>query len=313
MNTDQLTSHIKNLSEENGFSKIGFTKAKYYKEDSNYLNTWLNKNYNASMKWIDNRKDERSNIFKYYPDAKSIIVFGINYYTGNAKNDKNIGKISNYAWGDDYHLVIKERLYGILKSIKEFDTSLDGIACVDTSPVMEKSWAQRAGIGWIGKHTNLLTRDYSSWIFLGVIIINAELKYDAPFEDDLCGSCTACIDDCPTDALVKPYVLDSNKCISYLTIEHRGEIDDSFNDKMNNCIYGCDICQEVCPWSKKFSQETPEIVFSERSIIRNKTIDDWEVITEDDFKNIFKNSAIKRTKYTGLMRNIEFVKKRRLS
>ena len=311
MNTDQLTLHIKTLSEEKGFSEIGFTKAKYYKEDSNYLNIWLNKNYNASMKWIDDRKDERANIFKYYPEAKSVIVFGINYYTGYAKDDKNIGKISNYAWGDDYHLVIKERLYGILKSIKKCDSNLDGIVCVDTSPVMEKSWAQRAGIGWIGKHTNLLTRNYSSWMFLGVIIINAELKYDDPFEDDLCGSCTACIDECPTDALVEPYVLNSNKCISYITIENRGEIDKSIADKINNWIYGCDICQEVCPWSIKFSQETLEPSFTQRSILSEKTLDDWEAISEDDFKEIFKNSAIKRTKFSGFMRNIKFVKKRK--
>ena len=313
MDTYQLTSHIKTLSEENGFSKIGFTKAKFYKEDSNYLNNWLDKNYNASMKWIDKRKDERANIFKYYPDAKSVIVFGINYYTGNAKDDKNIGKISNYAWGDDYHVVIKKRLYSILKSIKECDSNLDGIVCVDTSPVMEKSWAQRAGIGWIGKHTNLLTRNYSSWIFLGVIIINAELQYDPPFEDDLCGSCTACIDDCPTDALVKPYVLDSNRCISYLTIEHKGEFDDSVSDKMNNWIYGCDICQEVCPWSIKFSQKTSDLSFTKRSILSEKTLDDWENLTEKDFQSIFKKSAVKRTKYSGLMRNIKYVKKKRIN
>ena len=208
---------------------------------------------------------------------------------------------SNYAWGDDYHKIIKGKLLNILKLI-ESKESIKGIACVDTSPVMEKVWAQKGGIGWIGKHTNLITRSHGSWIFLGEIIIDFELEPDQEFIDDLCGSCTACLDACPTQAFPQPYVLDSTKCISYLTIEHKNEFE--INPNLSNWIYGCDICQEVCPWNIKFSQKSTEIAFKERDEFKNRTLNDWKLLTEQEFKIIFKNSPIKRTKYKGLKRNI---------
>ena len=259
------------------------------------------------MSWMERRKDERANIFKYYPKAKSIIVVGINYYTGLSPKEDGIARFSNYAWGDDYHDVLKKKLYHLLGHIKSIDEKIEGIACVDTSPVTEKAWAQRAGLGWIGKHTNLLTRDYSSWLLLGVLILDTELMFDNPYEDDMCGSCTACIDDCPTGALVEPYQLDANKCISYLTIEHRGDIPLEFHDKLNNWIYGCDICQEVCPWSNKFSQITDFDSFQPRSDINKRKISDWKKMTKAEFQVLFKKSAVKRTKYLGLKRNIDLL------
>ena len=256
------------------------------------------------MYWIENRKIERSNILNYYPDAKSDISLGLNYFTGLSSNKDNIGKISNYAWGEDYHEIIKPRLFQLLSKIKSTNYNIHGIVCVDTSPIMEKDWAQKAGLGWIGKHTNLITRDFGSWIFLGEIILNTEVKYDIPFLDDLCGTCTACLDACPTNAFPEPYVLDSSKCISYLTIEHRGKFPNNINDKLSGWIYGCDICQEVCPWNIKFSQISKEDVFKPKFDLNQRSLNQWINLTEIEYKKLFKGSAIKRTKFSGLKRNI---------
>ena len=292
------------MAKEFSFSHIGIAKADFHDQDSDRLSSWINNGYNAQMQWMEARSVERSNIFKYYPEAKSIILITQNYYTGNVSSNKDVGKISNYAWGEDYHLVIKKKLYKLLDEIKKYDNSLDGVVCVDTSPIMEKVWAQRAGIGWMGKHTNLITKDIGSWFFIGSIIVNKKLEYDDYFGQDLCGSCTACIDDCPTGAIIEPYQLDSNKCISYLTIEHRGEIPEQYKNKLDGWIYGCDICQEVCPWNKK-AIETDEKQFQPRTGVKDKQIHDWKKLSEEDYRKLFKKSAIKRTKYSGLMRNIK--------
>jgi len=260
------------------------------------------------MHWMESRSIERGNIHNYFPKAKSIISVSMNYFTGNASEDLNVGKISNYAWGEDYHTLIKPRLYKLLQSIQTIEPGINGLACIDTSPVMEKVWAQKSGIGWIGKHTNLISRDYGSWIFLGEIIIDKELDYDAPFIEDLCGSCTACLDACPTNAFPEPYILDSSKCISYLTIENREAFSNEIGANLSGWIYGCDICQEVCPWNIKFSQISNEKSFQTKKNIKNKTIEFWSDITENDFTNLFKNSAVKRTKFSGLKRNIDAVK-----
>ncbi len=291
-----------------GFEKVGFSKADFYKDDENALNQWLDKGYHATMQWIDNRKEERSNILKYFPKAKTVISFGCNYFTGNgSEHISDEYNFSNYAWGDDYHDVIKKNLYLLVTYMQEILGDFNYRVCADTSPLMEKKWAMRSGIGWIGKNTNLITRDYGSWIFLSEIIIDKVLEVDNFYDMDLCGSCTACIDECPTDALIEPYVLDSNKCISYLTIEHRGDIPDDKKDLLDNWIYGCDVCQEVCPWNIKFSQITYKKSFSARDgIKRKKKIKDWD-IDKKEFNQIFKKSAVKRTKYEGLMRNIELV------
>ena len=305
MNKSSLTNQIKESAKRHSFSHIGIASAKIYKEDYDILNKWIDNGYHAQMDWIKNRLVERSNILEYYPDAESVIIVTQNYYTGNASSDENTGKISNYAWGDDYHLVIKKKLYQLLAEIKEYDSAINGLVCVDTSPIMEKAWAQRSGIGWIGKHTNLITKNIGSWFFIGSIIINRKLEYDNFYIEDLCGTCTACIDDCPTGAIVAPYQLDANKCISYLTIEHRGDLQIEYQDKLDGWIYGCDICQETCPWNKKFSQRTEAKEFEPREGIKNKKLIDWNNMSEDEYKQTFKKSAMKRTKYSGLMRNIK--------
>ncbi len=301
MNND-LSVSIKHKAFELGFQKVGITKAVHTSREKAKLRMWLDQHYNGTMEWISKRKDERGDIFQYFPEAKSVISVGMNYFHGNADGEM---KISNYAWGDDYHEVLKDRLQQLLESVKELFPDVKGVVCVDTSPVMEKAWAQRAGLGWIGKHTNLISRDYGSWLFLGELILDCELKYDNPFVEDLCGSCTACLDACPTDAIVGEYVIDSRRCISYLTIEHRSDLPEEFAGQLDGWIYGCDICQEVCPWNRKFSQKSREPAFAPRSEIIERNTAEWSALTEEDFLRIFRKSPVLRAKFIGLKRNIQ--------
>ncbi len=294
---------IKRFGKDIGFSIIGIAKAEFIPDSSKNLNNWLDNGYHASMKWMDKRKNERENIHNYFPEAKSVISVGLNYFSGNATKKDGSGKISNYAWGDDYHIVMKKKLKALLEFIQETHPNVQSRICVDTSPILDKVWAQQAGLGWQGKHTNLINQKFGSWIFLGELILDIILDYDLRFTEDLCGTCTECLKACPTNALTE-YHLDSNKCISYLTIEHRGDLPEDYQGELNNWIYGCDICQEVCPWNIKFQQITEEKAFFPRTDIRERNLNDWENITEQDFKVQFKDSAIKRTKYEGLKRNI---------
>ena len=245
-------------------------------------------------------------LFNYFSEAKTVISLGMNYYVGKEQSDLTSDfKFSNYAWGDDYHLVIKSKLFSLLEFIKNKKPNVKGLVCVDTAPIMEKVWAQRAGLGWQGKHTNLISTDFGSWLFLGEIIIDFELEPDDPFTKDLCGSCTACIDACPTHALGE-YELESGKCISYLTIEHRGDFIDGHDD-LDGWIYGCDICQEVCPWNISFSKISEEKYFEPRADIINNTNQKWLEMDQEKFSGIFKKSAAKRAKLMGLKRNIKSV------
>ena len=294
---------IKKKAIELGFQKVGITEAAETIPEQNNLESWLRKNNHANMDWMERRSEERGNIHKYFPEARSVISVGMNYYTGlNQDNLNSDYKFSNYAWGDDYHIVMKKRLFQLLNWITENNSKVKGLVCVDTSPVMDKVWAQRAGIGWLGKHTNLISRDHGSWLFLGELILDLKLEYDRPFEEDLCGTCMACIESCPTQALDE-YKIDARKCISYLTIEHRGDLPEG-NSDLHGWIYGCDVCQEVCPWNEKFSIKTGLDEFKPREEIANFKRDDWDNLSEEDFKKIFKGSAVKRTKYVGLKRNI---------
>ena len=298
-----FTSEIKEKAMEIGFEKIGIARVESTNKAQSNLETWISKGRHASMEWIDKRKEERGNIYNYFPEAVSLISVGMNYYSGYSQKDLNSKfKFSNYAWGDDYHNVLKSRLKILLEWIRSSSADIKGVACVDTSPVMEKVWAEKAGLGWQGKHTNLISRDYGSWLFLGEIILNIPLKYDKPFMEDLCGTCTACIDECPPGALSE-YEINSNKCISYQTIEHRGEFDNNSID-LDSWIYGCDICQEVCPWNKKFSKITQEKSFYPRDEIVEHSEKEWIKLNGEDFKKIFKGSPVKRTKHSGLKRNI---------
>ena len=294
---------IKKKAIQLGFQKVGIVSADRTDKQKADLENWLELGYHATMDWMSRRMEERGNILTYFPKARSIIAVGMNYYVGKDQTDLESDlKFSNYAWGEDYHDIIKSKLYTLLNDITANYPDIKGIACVDTSPIMEKVWAQRAGIGWQGKHTNLITRDYGSWLFLGELLLDVELDYDDEFIDDLCGSCTACIDACPTYALGE-YEIYAEKCISYLTIEHRGEFGQ--NTELHDWIYGCDICQEVCPWNQKFSQITNEKKFYPKKEILSWQDADWENISENVFRKIFKGSAVKRTKHNGLVRNIK--------
>jgi len=297
---------IKEKAIELGFHKVGIAKATKTKQEQERLDEWLDQKKHADMEWIENRKSERGNIFNYFSEAKTVISLGMNYYVGKDQSDLTSDfKFSNYAWGDDYHLVIKSKLFSLLEFIKNKKPNVKGLVCVDTAPIMEKVWAQRAGLGWQGKHTNLISTDFGSWLFLGEIIIDFELEPDDPFTKDLCGSCTACIDACPTHALGE-YELDSGKCISYLTIEHRGDFIERHDD-LDGWIYGCDICQEVCPWNISFSKISEEKYFEPRADIINNTDQKWLEIDQEKFSTTFKKSAAKRTKLMGLKRNIKSV------
>ncbi len=293
---------IKYILTKQGFTHVGITPAAKTEDAKSSLNQWIENNYHGTMAWMSRRKEERGDIFEYFPEAKSVVSVGMNYFKGRAEGD---AKISNYAWGDDYHDVLKNKLHNTLKELKKIEPNILARVCVDTSPVMEKTWAQKAGIGWIGKHTNLITKDYGSWIFLGEIIMNIDLEYDKEFEEDLCGTCTACLDACPVDAFPKPYQIDAAKCISYITIEYRGK----FNDEINNhdWIYGCDICQEVCPWNQKFEAQSDLEEFNKREALKEKKLNSWTELTQDEFRSIFAKSAVKRTKYSGFKRNIDLL------
>ncbi len=305
MQNNSLQEIIIEKSKELGFNLIGFAPAVGINKK---IDKWIDSEFHASMNWMKTSLDQRRNILKYFPKAKTVISFGYNYYTDNNRNSNDY-KISNYAWGNDYHIILKEKLYEIIKIINIYNKDYDYRVCVDTSPIMEKHWAQKAGLGWIGKHTNLINSKIGSWFFLSEIIIDFELKYDKPFMYDLCGSCTKCIDACPTGA-IDNYILDSNKCISYLTIEHRDSIPNSFSGDFDNWIYGCDICQEVCPWNIKYEKRSDDPNFMKRIEIENKNKIDWENLSLEEYQKTFKKSAIKRTKYSGITRNILFNKEK---
>ncbi len=298
---------IRAKARELGITKIGFAPIESLAEEASHLHEWLNRGYHGTMDWMARNTDKRLDPTIIVPGARSVIAVAMNYYTDlNHSTDDGIGKISRYAWGDDYHDILGERLNKLLAWMKTEFPGSEGKWYVDTGPVMDKVWAQRAGIGWIGKHTNVITDDIGSWVFLGEIITTLELDYDRPATDH-CGTCTLCIEACPTQAIVQPYVVDSNRCLSYLTIEHRGEITGEVTEKFDGWIYGCDICQDVCPWNEKFSVATSETGFQPREWNKAPALDTWEEMTQEEFSKKFKGSPIKRTKREGLTRNVRIV------
>jgi epoxyqueuosine reductase len=298
-----------NLAKGIGFNLVGFAPADRLDKEFQDLQKWLEMNYQAGMKYMERNLDKRRDVKQVMDSARSVISLGINYYTGNAHEEiLSEGKVSRYAWGKDYHLIICNKLDLLVEKLKKIDPNFEARTYVDTGPVMDKVWAVKAGLGWMGKHTNIINRNYGSWFFIANVITNYEFNYDTSIKD-YCGSCTACIDACPTDAIVKEYVLDSNKCISYLTIENKGEISEDFRGKFDNWIFGCDICQDVCPWNKKFSVISSDQDFylqKENEYIRLREIKDMK---ENDFKERFRNSPIKRAKLQGLKRNAAFLEK----
>ena len=285
-----LKSHqVKSIALKAGFHKSGITPANQPAK-STLLEEWLKNGNHGTMSWMASYKIQRMNIKKLMPEARSVVVVAHNYFTPVIRDDESdYAKISRYAWGKDYHKIMKKKLKKMLSELKILDPDLEGRICVDTAPIMEKLWAEQAGIGWQGKHTNIITREYGSWIFLGEILINKEVEYDSP-ATDMCGSCTRCISACPTDAIHAPYQLDANKCISYLTIEYWGKpIPDQFIEKFSGYVFGCDICQDVCPWNK-YQKETDESEYSPLEENINPRFEILQDLTESQFKTRFKKS-----------------------
>jgi len=295
------------IVKKHGFYLVGFSEAKELSAEIERLESWLSEGYHASMTYMQRNLNKRKDVKAILASAKSVISLGMNYYTPEEHSEENnLGKVSRYAWGKDYHHVIWEKLDQIIRDLKEKEPSFEAVAYVDTGPVMDKAWAVRGGLGWLGKHTNVINKEIGSWFFIANIITNWPLNYSIPIED-FCGSCTACIDACPTDAITKEYVVDSNKCISYLTIENKKNIPEEFKGKFENWIFGCDICQEVCPWNIKFSKVTSSQAFYPEK--GNKELHFAKVmdLSKKDFKQKFSNSPIKRAKLSGLKRNAEFL------
>jgi len=303
-----LSAKIRKKAAELGIDKIGFARADALSDDGARFFEWLGRGFHGEMAWLAREPEKRIDPRLIFPEAKSVISAAINYYTPTQHEDKSTdGKISRYAWGDDYHDVVKEKLRELLDWIIAEDPSVSGKICVDTAPVMDKAWAARAGIGWLGKHSNVITKEYGSWVFLGEILLNRELEYDEPMADH-CGSCMACIDACPTDAIVEPYVVDSNKCISYATIELRSdELPTEISSNLNGWLYGCDICQDVCPWNR-FQQPTNELRFEPRNGEASLELGVVESFTPEIYAERFRKSAMKRTKLSGLKRNAAALK-----
>ena len=305
MSTKEKHTHlIKAEAKRLGFLSCGVSKAEFLEEEAPRLETWLKKNMHGQMQYMENHFDKRLDPTKLVDGARSVISLLLNYYPDQLQNNE-APQISKYAYGTDYHFVIKDKLKQLLSFINEEIGEVSGRAFVDSAPVLDKTWAARSGLGWLGKHTNLITQQVGSFYFIAELIIDLDLEYDTPTTDH-CGTCTACIDTCPTQAIVEPYVVDGSKCISYFTIELKDNIPTEFKGKFNDWMFGCDVCQDVCPWNR-FSKSHNEPLFDPHPELLSMTRKDWEEITQETFNKVFKNSAVKRTKYSGLTRNIRFL------
>ena len=300
----ELARLIKDRALVEGFEKVGIVPAQALVRESDQLREWLRRGYEGQMKWMARDPEMRTDPRKLFPPARSVVVVAKNYYTpAQHQKDPATGKISRYAWGDDYHDVIAGKLHSLLSWIKETVPGAEGKVCVDIQPMMDKSWAVCAGLGWLGKHTNVITPEYGSWVFIGELLLNFELEYDRQQVEDHCGTCTLCIDACPTGAITEPYVLDSNKCISYATIELRtDEIPAEVKENLDGWLYGCDVCQDVCPWNR-FEQVTNEARFQPRVENVNARLNDVLELTPEIYADRFRSSAMKRAKLSGLQRN----------
>jgi epoxyqueuosine reductase len=303
----KLSEMIKSETKQLGFDACGIAKAEYLEEDARHLKRWLDLKMHGDMKYMEKYFYKRVDPTNLVKNSKSVIVVLLNYYTDKSQKDKNAPIISKYAYGKDYHLVIKEKLYQLLRFIGSKINNVKGRVFVDSAPVLERAWAVKAGLGWIGKNSNLISPFLGSFVFIGILIINSELHYDSPVNNS-CETCTRCITACPSGAIISPKVIDARKCISYLTIECKSSIPSIFKEKFNNQIYGCDICQDVCPWNENTkNHKIPE--FEPLPELLNMTKEDWYNLSENNYNRIFKNSIIERRKFSGLKRNIDFVKK----
>jgi epoxyqueuosine reductase len=301
---DDYARLIKTEAQKLGFQHCGIAKAVKLDEDAFRLENWLNKEHHGNMSYMANHFDKRVDPRLLVDGAKSVITLLLNYFP-QVKQAEGSPKISTYAYGKDYHLVIKEKLNALLQTLKEQIGEIDGRGFIDSAPVLERSWAARSGAGWIGKNGNLITKSQGSFFFIATLIIDLELTYDQPYLKDYCGTCTKCIDSCPTQAILPNKEIAGNNCISYFTIELKEALIPS-EKKWNDWIFGCDICQDVCPWNR-FSKTTTEEHFKPINEILNYTTSDWEEITEETFKKVFKDSPLSRTKFSGIKRNLKFV------
>ncbi|UZO81211.1 tRNA epoxyqueuosine(34) reductase QueG [Aquimarina sp. ERC-38] len=306
-NKSAYTQLIKNEAKRLGFLSCGVSKAEFLEEEAPRLEKWLQNAYHGKMKYMENHFDKRLDPTLLVPDSKSVVSLLYNYYTPELQKDPEAPKISKYAYGQDYHFVIKDKLKELLSFIREEIGEVGGRAFVDSAPVLDKAWAVKSGLGWAGKHSNVLTQKVGSFYFIAELIIDLELNYDHPVTDH-CGSCTHCIDACPTQAIVEPYVVDGSKCISYFTIELKEELPKEVAGSFDNWMFGCDVCQDVCPWNR-FSKPHQEPLFNPHPELLSKSKKDWEEITQEVFSEIFKKSAVKRTKFSGLKRNMDFLKR----
>lgn len=300
------TDYIKTKAKDLGFLSCGISEATFLEDEAPRLEKWLKEGRHGQMQYMENHFDKRLDPRLLVDGAKSVISLLLNYYPEKLQQHENSPKLSKYAYGTDYHFVIKDKLKLLLEAIQEDIGEVNGRAFVDSAPVLDKAWAAKSGLGWIGKNANLLSKKTGSFFFIAELIVDLDLVYDAVTTDH-CGSCTACLDACPTQAIVAPYVVDGSKCISYLTIELRDNIPSEFQGKMDDWMFGCDVCQDVCPWNR-FSKPHNEPLFNPHPDLLGMTYKDWQELTQETFSKVFKKSAVKRTKYTGLKRNIDFLK-----
>ncbi len=300
------TQLIKQKASELGFFHCSISQVEFLEQEAKQLEDWLIKTYHGKMAYMENHFDKRLNPGLLVEDSKSVITLLFNYYTDNQQLDLTAPKISKYAHGEDYHFVVKDKLKLLLEFIQTAIGEVHGRAFVDSAPVMDKAWAKKSGAGWMGKHSNIINKQNGSFFFIAELIIDLDLEADGPIKD-YCGTCTKCIDACPTDAIVQPYVVDGSKCISYLTIELKDALLPSeFRNKMDNWMFGCDICQDVCPWNR-FSKPNNEPRFEPHKDLLKLQRHEWTELTEELFQELFKISPVKRTKYEGLKRNIQFL------
>jgi len=297
---------IKKKAKDLGFFYCGISKADFLEDEAPRLDKWLSENRHGNMDYMSNNFDKRLDPRLLVDNAKSVISLLLNYFPSSIQDLQDVPKISKYAYGQDYHFVIKEKLKILFQYIQDEIGEVGGRVFVDSAPVMDKAWAKKSGLGWVGKNSNLINPNHGSFFFIAELIIDLELEEDGPIKD-YCGTCTKCIDACPTDAIIEPYVVDGSKCISYLTIELKDQLlPNEFKGKMDNWVFGCDICQDVCPWNR-FSKPHNEPKFSPHDSLLHLNKSDWQDLTEEVFKEIFKNSTVKRTKYSGLKRNLDFL------
>ena len=304
--TIEHTAYIKSSAQKLGFDYCGISKAEYLESEGSRLRDWLQKGHHGKMGYMDNHFDKRVDPTKLVEDAKSVVSLLYNYYPETSLRENDNFKIAKYAYGKDYHFLIKDKLKELLTRIQQKISDVQGRVFVDSAPILERQWAAKGGLGWIGKNTMLINKQSGSYFFIAELVLNIELHYDNPI-GDYCGNCTRCMDACPTQAL-RPYQMDASKCISYLTIELKDDIPDKFQGKMKNWIFGCDICQEVCPWNR-FSEPHHEPYFKPNEQLKGMSRKEWTELTEEVFQSVFRKSAVKRTKYRGLIRNIKFNEK----